>query len=193
MKTRTPGFSLFEALVALLILSIMFVALLSLYSEGQKQFINENAQADVLEESRFPMALIARDVKVATAVAASYSSYTTSANTLVLRVPSIDSSGLIIDLTLHSDYIVYHISNDMLQRVVYGKAGVSSRANGSRYMGYKVTALTFTYYDSSDNTLASNFSSAASLNASVTAQRRGVFSTNTYQETMNSKFKLRNK
>jgi Tfp pilus assembly protein PilW len=188
---RASGFSLFEALVALLILSIIFVAILSLYSEGQKQFINENAQADVLEESRFPMAWIARDVKMATAVAASYSSYTTSTDTLVLQVPSIDSGGLIIDLATHSDYIVYHISNDRLERVVYGKTGVSSRANGSRTMAYKVAALTFTYYDSSDNSLASNFQTAASLNASVTAQRRGTF--NTYQETMNSKFKLRNK
>jgi prepilin-type N-terminal cleavage/methylation domain-containing protein len=191
MKRR--GFSLFEALVALLILSIMFVALLSLYSEGQRQFINENAQADVLEESRFPMAWIARDAKMATAVATSYSTYTTSANTLVLAVPSIDSSGLIIDVALHSDYIVYHIGNEMLQRIVYPKSGVSSRASSSRYLGYKVTSLTFTYYDSSDNTLSSNFATAASLNASVTAQRRGVYAVNTYQETMNSKFKLRNK
>ena len=188
---RPRGFTLIEMLIGLAIISLLIVALLSFYSKGQQQFMNQNIQSDVLEKSRYPLALIARDVKSAVQVAATWGSYTTSSNTLVLEVPSVDSSGLIIDVNSQRDYVIYRVFERKLQRIYDAKEGVSARIDGSRNLADDITGLSITYYDPSDNTLSSNFATAASVRVSLSTARKGF--RRTFQESMNSKFKLRNK
>jgi prepilin-type N-terminal cleavage/methylation domain-containing protein len=188
---RPRGFTLIEMLIGLAIISLLIVALLSFYSKGQQQFMNQNIQSDVLEKSRYPLALIAQDVKSAIQVVTAWGSYTTSSNTLVLEVPSVDSSGLIIDVNSQFDYVIYRVSNRRLQRIYDAKEGVSARVDGSRNLADDITGLSITYYDPSDNTLSSNFATAASVRVSLSTARKGF--RRTFQESMNSKFKLRNK
>lgn len=188
---RKQGFSLIEMLIGLVIMSLLVVALLSLYSKGQQQFINENARADVLEDSRAPLVWIARDVKSAVQVAASWGSYTTSENTLVLQVPSVDSSGLIIDVAADFDYIIYLVSNNRLQRIIDAKEGTSARVDGSRYLADNMTELRVTYFDDADNELSAGFDTAASVNVGLSTSLEGF--QRTFQESLNSRFKLRNK
>ncbi|MGA2587459.1 MAG: prepilin-type N-terminal cleavage/methylation domain-containing protein [Candidatus Aminicenantales bacterium] len=188
--TRSRGFTLLEMLIGLLIMSIMVMGLLSLYSKGQTQFMNENIQADILESSRYPMAWLARDVKSATQVATSWLTYTTSASTLVLQIPSVDANGLIIDVASKFDYVIYQLSSLKLQRIVDAGTG-SARVDGSRYLATDVTGLVLAFYDASDATLSSNFNTAASVRATLTANHKGF--QRSFQGTLNSKFKLRNK
>jgi len=190
-KGSNRGLTLIEMLIGLVIVSVLIVAVLSLYSKGQQNFMNGNIHADLVEGTRYPFAWIARDVKTATKVAASWGSYTTSANTLVLQVPSVDANGLIIDITAHSDYFIYRRFNNKLQRIIDAKGGVSARADSSRYLADDLAGLSLTYYDSSDNQLSSGFDTAASVRVALTTSRKG-FQRN-FQETLNSKFKLRNK
>jgi len=188
---RPRGFTLIEMLISLAIISLLIVALLSFYSKGQQQFMNQNIQSDVLEKSRYPLALIARDVKSAVQVAATWGSYTTSSNTLVLEVPAVDSSGLIIDVNLEWDHVIYRVFERKLQRIYDAKEGVSARIDGSRNLADDITGLSITYYDASDATLSSNFATAASVRVSLSTARKGF--RRTFQESLNSKFKLRNK
>ncbi len=188
---RPRGFTLIEMLIGLAIISLLIVALLSFYSKGQQQFMNQNIQSDVLEKSRYPLALIARDVKSASQVVAAWGSYTTSSNTLVLEVPSVDSGGLIIDVDSEFDHVIYRVFERKLQRIYDAKEGVSARIDGSRNLADDMTGLSITYYDPSDNTLSSNFATAASVRVSLSTARKGF--RRTFQESMNSKFKLRNK
>jgi len=188
---RPRGFTLIEMLIGLAIISLLIVALLSFYSKGQQQFMNQNIQSDVLEKSRYPLALIARDVKSAIQVFAAWGSYTTSSNTLVLEVPSVDSGGLIIDVNSQFDYVIYRVFERKLQRIYDAKEGVSARIDGSRNLADDITGLSITYYDPSDATLSSNFATAASVRVSLSTARKGF--RRTFQESLNSKFKLRNK
>ena len=188
---RPKGFTLIEMLIGLAIISLLIVALLSFYSKGQQQFMNQNIQSDVLEKSRYPLAVIAQDVKSAVQVVAAWGSYTTSSNTLVLEVPAVDSSGLIIDVNSQFDYVIYRIFERKLERIYDAKEGVSARVDGSRNLADDITGLSIIYYDPSDNTLSSNFATAASVRVSLSTARKGF--RRTFQESMNSKFKLRNK
>jgi len=178
-------------LIGLAIISLLIVALLSFYSKGQQQFMNQNIQSDVLEKSRYPLALIARDVKSAIQVVAAWGSYTTSSNTLVLEVPAVDSSGLIIDVDSAWDHVIYRVFERKLERIYDANEGVSARVDGSRNLADDITGLSITYYDPSDNTLSSNFDTAASIRVSLSTARKGF--RRTFQESLNSKFKLRNK
>jgi len=188
---RPRGFTLIEMLIGLAIISLLIVALLSFYSKGQQQFMNQNIQSDVLEKSRYPLALIARDVKSAIQVVAAWGSYTTSSNTLVLEVPAVDSSGLIIDVDSAWDHVIYRVFERKLERIYDANEGVSARVDGSRNLADDITGLSITYYDPSDNTLSSNFDTAASIRVSLSTARKGF--RRTFQESLNSKFKLRNK
>ncbi len=190
-RGRPKGLTLIEMLVGLAIVSLLIVAILSLYSKGQQQFLNQNIQSDVLEKSRFPLAWIARDVKSAVQVAATWGSYTTSSNTLVLAVPSVDASGLIIDINSEFDHVIYRVLERKLQRIYDAKEGVSARVDGSRNLADDVTGLSIAYYDASEAPLSSNFATAASVRVSLSTARKGF--RRTFQESMNSKFKLRNK
>lgn len=191
MKSRERGFTLIEVLIGLIVMSVVFLAVLELFSKGQGYFINQNAQVDILEDTRYPLAWIARDVKTAVGVAATWGSYASSADTLVLKVPSVDSNALIIDISAHFDYIVYHLSNGKFQRIYDGKAGVSARPDSSRYLGDNVTAVAVTYYDDDDTVLSSGFASSAAVKVSIASTLKGF--QRTYAENLNSKFKLRNK
>ncbi len=114
MKRARTGFSVLEALIALTILTIMIGAILSFYAKGQQTFINESAQADAIEQTRYPLAWITRDVKLSTAIEASWGGYVTSADTLILRIPSVNASGLIIDLETSWDRVIYRIQGNRL-------------------------------------------------------------------------------
>ncbi|MGB8953360.1 MAG: prepilin-type N-terminal cleavage/methylation domain-containing protein [Candidatus Aminicenantales bacterium] len=190
-RKASRGLTLIEVLIATVVMSILMAALLTLYSEGQKYFINENTQADVLQESRYPLEWLARDIKGSTSVVSSWGSYSTSENTLVLQVPSVDGSGLIIDVEAEFDYIIYRTSTGRLQRIVDANDGVSSRTDRSRFLAENVTSLSLTYYDATDTQLSSGYEAAASVKMALAISEKGLG--RTFQETLNSKVKLRNK
>jgi len=195
------GVSLMEVLFALTISSIVVLGLLTMYTKGQHYFVNQSALGDALEESRYPFACLSRDVKTAHSVAASRTvgstAYVTSANTLILNLPSVDAGGVILEnpgepLGTHLDCVVYAVSGGKLLRLYDAKDGVSGRPDGSRYLADNVSGLTFTYYNESGAVLTSGFVAAASVGAQVSVSWRGAGS-RTFVRTLDSKFKLRNK
>jgi prepilin-type N-terminal cleavage/methylation domain-containing protein len=185
------GMTLVEVLVGLVISAIFMAAALQLFSDSQRRFSDGTLRSQVLENTRYPIAWISRDVQTASAVAAAWSSSTTSASVLVLQLPSVGSDGLIIDKTNHSDYVIYRILNGRLQRVVDAKSGISSRADDDRYLSEHIVGLTFAFYDDNDAVLATGFSAAASVEVTVTDRQKGLL--REYEESQTSKFKLRNR
>jgi hypothetical protein len=195
------GISLMEALLGLAIMSLVVMGMLSMYSKGQQYFVNETVMSNAMEESRYPFAWIARDVKTAVSVAASWTvgstTYTTAAGTLVLNVPSVDAGGIIIEnpsqpLGTHVDHVIYGLANGKLQRIYDAKDGVSGKPDGRRYLADNVNGLTFTYYDGNGAVLASGFTAAAAVQAQISVRQRGVGS-RYFDQSLDSKFKLRNK
>jgi prepilin-type N-terminal cleavage/methylation domain-containing protein len=191
MKRARGGFSLMESLISLTILALMFGAILSLYTHGQKTFINESAQAEAIEQSRYPLAWITRDVKMAAAIEASWGSYATSADTLILKVPSVDANGIIIDLAAHSDRVIYRVQNDRLFRIVDAEDGVSARIDRSRVLADGMAPIAFVYYDADGAALGSGFDRAACVQPTLTARRHGM--QRNFSESLQTKVKLRNK
>jgi len=195
------GVSLIEAVLGLTISSLVVLGLLSLYSKGQEYFINENAFGVALEESRYPFAWISRDVKTARSVAASWTvgstTYTTSALTLVLALPSVDADGIILEnpgqpLGTHVDHVVYALAGRRLERIYDAKAGVSGKPDGRRFLTADVENLAFTYVNDRGVVLTSGFAAAASVGARIVVRQKGARG-RTFVQTLASAFKLRNK
>jgi hypothetical protein len=61
---------------------------------------------------------VSKDSRIATRVVDSFGGYVTTSNCLVLKVPSIDAYGNIIDVNNEFDHIIYRISNSNLWKTV---------------------------------------------------------------------------
>jgi type II secretory pathway pseudopilin PulG len=197
-KEHLKGLSLIEVLIGMVLMSIAVLALLSLYTSGQKYFTNQDVRTDILDDSRLTMTMLSRDIKEAVQVVpgpvdVGGTYYSTSTNCIVLKVPSIDADGLIIDINNHFDYLVYRVNPDNskeLQRIVEGKDGVSSRVDGSKLLTGNIDSLVLSFLDAEGGTVT-DYADSAIVDIALTILKRGI--QRTYQETMNSQTKLRNK
>lgn len=197
-KRKTKGLSLIEVLIGMVLMSIAILALLSLYNSGQKYFTNQDARVDILNDSRTTLTWLSRDIKEAVEVVTGPidvggTSYSTSSTCIVLKVPSVDADGLIIDIDDHFDYLVYRVNPDntaQLQRIVDGKEGVSSRLDGNRVLSINILSLALSFLDA-DGGAVTDYGDSAIVDIALTTLKKGI--QRSYQETMNTRTKLRNK
>jgi Tfp pilus assembly protein PilW len=186
--------TLIELLIVVAISAVIMIALLSLYMEGQKYFFNENAKADTIEDSRFPMTWISRDVREALQVVASHGPYSTDDFTVVLEVPSIDpGTGAL--MTGSQDYIIYRRNPnypEKLERIIDAAEG-TGRQDRTRVMADAVNAFGLTYYKQ-DGSLATTYTDTFIVDITLSSSTKGIQRTNQpYVEALNTRVRLRNK
>lgn len=192
-KFNPKGLTLVELLVVLALSALIILALVTLYTSGQRYFINQDAQAKVLREGRYVLDWIARDIKEAVQVVPSWNGYTTSTSCLVLKVPSVDENGLILDIQNHFDYIIYRRKPDdpkRLERILDANDGVSALTDDTRQLAERVDAFLLSSEGeglSSVGDLSTVSSIDIALSTRQTRQGRD------FQETLNTVVKLRNK
>lgn len=192
-KSKSKGLTLIELLIVTCIVSVIILALLGLYALGQKYFLSESARADVLRDSRHVLNWVSRDIKEGIEVLSSYDTHNASDDCLILKVPSVDSSGLIIDVENDFDYIIYCLNpsySNRLERIIDANDGVSSRNDSTRTITDKVGSLAFSSGGVALSSV-SDFSQIFSVNIALTT--RQTWMGKSYQETLNTLVKLRNK
>jgi|GEM_PF-513181 len=203
------GMTLIEMLIVVALSAVIMIALLSLYMAGQKYFFNQNSRADTIEESRMPMAWLSRDIRDASqvhegAVVVNGQTFATSANCLVLDVPSIDGTGLIIAGSV--DYVVYSYSSALHQllRIVSPNGGV--RPSARRVMADNLVSdgagglpFKLKYFRSDGTTeVTSGYEDATNgafiVEVELTSQGRSIQrGSQPFTETVRTQAKLRNK
>ena len=106
--------------------------------------------------------------------------YTSSATTLVLEIPSIDSSGNVISNT--HDYAAFYLVGTNVYRLLVTDAS-SKRYSGTKQLSSTVTSLTFTYNDT-------DFTKVSMVTADV--QTQAQVKQNTLSDHRNEQVWLRN-
>lgn len=193
MEFKPKGLTLVELLVIMAIVSFMLLTLLALYAAGQRYFMTGSARADVLRDNRHVLNYISRDVKEAIQVLPSWGVYTTSSSCLVLQVPSLNPSGLIIDIDNQFDYIVYRLNSEYpnrLERIIDANDGISSRADSTRVIVTRVNSFELSS-EGVDLSAVSDFSQVSCVDVSLITTQNLLG--RTYQETLRTGVKLRNK
>ena len=162
MMEKNKGSTLIEFQVTVLIATIILLAALSLYISLWRYFGIGNTYLDVYLNSRLAVERLARDIRWTAQVMPSYGSYATSDNSVVLKIPSIDSSGNVI--AGHYDYASYSLQGSDLKRVVQVDS-LSSRQNEDRTVARYCSSLVFSTRDSGGNVLTlSNVSNLSTVN-----------------------------
>lgn len=135
--------TLVEMQVSLSIMLIIALAALSLHIVSWRSFAMGNGYMNVYSDSRMAMDRMARDIRWAAQVESNYGSYTTSNNSLVLKIPSIDASGNVVGG--YYDYVIYNITGTSLHRIVRIDTGVinSGRSNDDDIVAKNCNASNF--------------------------------------------------
>ncbi len=192
-KYQPKGITLVEVLVTVTIVSFMILAMLSLYVAGQRYFTTGTAKSDVLRDNRQVLNFVSRDVKEAIQVMPKWDVHTTSSDCLILQVPSIDSSGLIIDIDSQFDYIVYRLNSEYpnrMERIIDANDGVSNRADSSRTIATRVSSFQLSS-GGVDLSAVSSFDQVSSVVITLVTTQSQLG--RTFQEILHTGAKLRNK
>ena len=203
-KSYPRGMTLIELLIVVAISAVIMIALLELYMTGQKYFFNQNSRADTIEESRMPMAWVSRDIRGAQNIvngpitAHNGVQYTSGANTLILDIPDIASTGF--------SYIIYNFdsTNHRLMRIVDQQTG--GLENRTRVMADNIIddgsggfPFKLKYFRSDGTTeVTSGYADATNgafiVEVELTAQGRSIQrGSQPFEETVRTQAKLRNK
>lgn len=151
----TRAFTLVETIITIAISVVALIALTNLFLTFttvygyQQAFIaagSSGAAMNALRASVLPAA------QVLASHTFSGTTYSSSANTLVLELPAINSSGA--PMSGANDYVAFYVSGTMLYRLTEAAAG-SLRVSGLRQLSTALASLSFTY-DSADFTQVTN-------------------------------------
>lgn len=138
------GFTLVELQVALFVSFITLLAIISMYLFSWRSFDTGSTLLDVYANSRNAIGWMMKDIRCAKQVVSnvtiSGTSYSTTDNSIVLMVPSIDAFGNVISTCY--DYMVYFLQGSEMRRIV-GKDPLSARANEDRIIAKYCSSLVF--------------------------------------------------
>ena len=144
IRKKKNGISLTEFLVVFAIFLTVSVGAIQAYMFLSKSFYIMRLYLTFYLKGRETIDFISKDCRVAIRVMDTYGAYTTTDDNLILKMPSIDSSGDIIDINNEFDYMVYRIAgNDLMKTVIPGSA--SSRPAYDGVFKENIQSLYITY------------------------------------------------
>jgi prepilin-type N-terminal cleavage/methylation domain-containing protein len=195
---RSKGLSLIEVLVVVAILALVFTGFFSIYSSAQKYITNKEVLSNIFKDSRIVISMFIKDTKEAVEVmpgpiVINSRTFYSSETCIIFKMASIDASGVIIDIETDFDYIVYCLNAEnqsIMERVIQGKNGISSRVDSTRTLSQNLDSVTLVYADA-DGVEVSSYLDAAIVNLAFTLKDSGVG--RTYLESFKTSTKLRNK
>jgi len=149
IKNKQSAFTLIEFLVAVFICIIAIFMALQLSMTLNKDYRVLVSYLGSYLKGREMIDRISKDCRIAIRIMDNYSGYVTTSNCLVLKLPSIDATGNIVDVNNEFDYVIYRIQNqDLWKTVIPGSNSsrpayndVLKKSIESLYMAYDGVAL----------------------------------------------------
>ncbi len=154
-KNNQKGFTIIEVTVVVALSSVLLLGLFGIFDWQNK--IYQLEQADVLATGSARVAMnnitkvIAQGVGIDSSVTIAGTNYTTGGSTVIVKIPSYDSSENLIDDTY--DYIIFSSSGTNLNQVVE-LGDNSARKYNNKLLSDNIQTFTLTY-NNADPTLAS--------------------------------------
>lgn len=161
------GFTLVELIISVAVAALIGGLLMAIFVNNTGVFYRESSKVSEGLGLNDSLVSIRSSIKQAQAVASSYTSYSSSASELVLKIPSIDSSGNILGSVY--DYIVYTVRQSRLYLKAFPDAA-SSRKSLDQILTNNIDSIVFNYFDSLGN--ATTPPSAVKVRVSITLSQK---------------------
>jgi len=119
VQHRDLGFTLVEILVALLVSAVVVVGTMVAFVTVRQVSLEADAVNDVTSEARIFGDTVVRDLRMAAGVEETFGSHMTANDEVILRIPSVNSSGEILDVIGATDEIVLRTFDRVIYYHVY--------------------------------------------------------------------------
>jgi type II secretion system protein J len=158
LVSTKKGFSLIELLVALAIMSIVSLAIYSVFAASSRTYTTQGVTADVQQSVRAAMEVMLQDIRAAgldPTASGNFGIELADASKLRFTLDSIDAgindfNGVLEDV--QSERITYVLDGTELNQILYETTASETAAEP---LISDVQNLTFTYYDAEGNDLGS--------------------------------------
>lgn len=186
------GFTIIEMTVVVLIATIVLIIIGSMFVAQWQLYRSQSAISEIQNQNRIAQNIISKTIQISTGIVASSTinseSYYSDIDTIILQVPSVDSSQNII--TGSYDYIVFEQdSTDPTKLISNTEASLlSARTSEKKTIAQFVSSLNFEYNES----IITNSTVVGIL---ITTQKivEGLPSSNTRQSQSFKAVELKNK
>ncbi len=181
-KVNEKGLTLIEALITLAIGTVVAFALLVIMVNTGGLFYRESSKVTQGLNINDGLSKIETSIKESSGVSTSFTSlgttYTSSTTTLVLKVPSQDSTGSIIPNVF--DYFIFFQDTNKLRFKIFPDSQ-SSIKSMDQIFSTKVSSLLFQYFDSQNPSQEALPQSAVKIKVTLQLQQKAgaTYETNT--------------
>lgn len=183
-RTTQRAFTLLETMIVIALASAMMVTLGFLIYHFGRSVAYQQTLSRSSDSASALMREIGSLVLPANAVRETHvfsgGTYTSASTSLVLEIPSIDSSGNVIAGTY--DYAAFYVAGTHAYRLLQANAS-SKRTSGTKLLSSTVYALTFSYNDT-------DFTKVSSTTVDI--QTRAYAKQDTLSDHRREQFRLRN-
>lgn len=167
------GLTLVEVLISTVIVILVGSLLLAIIVNSTGLFYQESAKVNMGLSTNDALISIRKSLKESSGVAASYSNdsvtYTSKADQIVLKVPSLDSSG---DNILNTyDYVIFSLDQGKLTLKTFPSAQ-STRAAANQVFSNSVDSLVFGYFNLANPPVEVAPQSAGKVRVSLVLKQR---------------------
>lgn len=146
---KKKGLSLIELLITMTVISLIAAVITSVYLTGYKTFREELASSTVQSNGQTILDALTTDIKNGLQIEPSYSSYTTSDSSIIIRIPAVDTDKNILysGSTMLFDRIIYYYQNNSIHKVIYADPSSSrySKNGTDAVLDSRILVLRFTY------------------------------------------------
>jgi len=146
---RKRGLTLIELLVTMGLIGLVLTVITSIYLVGFRTFREELASSTVQSNAQTILDAVITDTKNGMLIEPDYDTYVTGPNTIIIRLPAIDSNKQIIysGTDMLYDRLVYYYDNNEIHKVTYADPGSTRFKNNeaNTILDKNVLSLSFEY------------------------------------------------
>jgi prepilin-type N-terminal cleavage/methylation domain-containing protein len=167
---RQQGFTLVEMLFTIVLVALCAIVISELFIGQNRIYRSQTAELNIASDARTALDDVDNYTRQAYRVLASYSTYTTGPETLVLSVQAVNSSDQLVVGAY--DNIVYYLDGADFYRQVFPHVS-SSRDEVTKKLASHVNDLTFTY-DNADFALVTEVVTDMTLQQNAGLENRAI-------------------
>jgi len=146
---KKGGVTLIELLIAIALLATMLIVITNVYVTGFKTFREELATSQLESNAQTILDEITNTAKNAQSAEAAYDIYTSGPNSIILKVPALDSNKNILysNNTMLFDRVIYYYEDSKIHKLTLAEpTSIRYIENGiNKTIDDKILELNFTY------------------------------------------------